>query len=131
MAEAKHREISNLKDHVFEEVDDEGQEFIDSKWIVTEKIIDEERVVKSFQKRNKNNLRTDSPTCTKENLRIMLTLTATNSWKAKLLDIKHAYLQGKEIEWLVYVKPPVEVTRDKLRRLKKAIYGLYDAARVR
>ena len=38
VAEAKQREISNLKDHnVSEEVDDEGQEFIESKWTVTEK----------------------------------------------------------------------------------------------
>ena len=35
VAEAKHREIINFKDHnVFEEVDDGGQEFIESKWIV-------------------------------------------------------------------------------------------------
>ena len=48
VAETKHREISNLKDHnVFEEVDDEGQDFIESKWIVTEKIVDGERVVKA------------------------------------------------------------------------------------
>ena len=36
--ETKHREISNLKDHnVFEKVDNEGQEFIESKWILTKK----------------------------------------------------------------------------------------------
>ena len=36
VAEAKHREISNLNNrNVFEQVDDEGQEFIESKWIVT------------------------------------------------------------------------------------------------
>ena len=40
IVEAKHREISNLKDHnVLEEVDDERQEFIESKWIVTEKLL--------------------------------------------------------------------------------------------
>ena len=104
--------------------------------MVTEKIVDEVQVVKArfvakgFQERNKNNLRTDSLTCTKENLRIMFALAATNSWKVKSLDIKSAYLQGKEIERLVYVKPPVQVTRDKLWRLKKAIYGLNDAARL-
>ena len=38
VAEARHREISNLKDHnVFEEVKDERQAFIESQWIVTEK----------------------------------------------------------------------------------------------
>ena len=88
------------------------KEFIESKWIVTEKIIDEEQVVKArllakgFQERNKDNLHTDSPTCTKENVCIMSALAATNSWKVKSLDMKSAYLQGKEIEWLVYVKPP-------------------------
>ena len=109
VAEAKHREIINLKNHnVFEKVDDEGQEFIESKWIVTEKIVDGERVVKArlvakgFQERNKHNLRRDSLTCTKENLHIMLALAATNSCSVKsLLDIKSPYLQGKEIERVV------------------------------
>ena len=84
-------------------MDDEGQEVIESKWIATEKIVDEERVVKArlvakgFQERNKDNLRTDSPTCRKENLRIMSALAATNSWRVKLLNIKSAYLQGKKL----------------------------------
>ena len=39
-------------------------------------------------------------------------------------------MQGKEIEWLVYVKRPVEVTRDQLWKLKKTIYELNGSARV-
>ena len=96
----------------------------------------EERVVKArlaakgFQEKIKDNLSTDHRHVQKKNLRITLALAATNFWTVKLLDIKSAYLQGKEIERLVYVKRPVEVTRDQLWRLKKAIYGLNDAARV-
>ena len=43
-AAAIHKGISTLKDHnVFEEVRDEGQDFIESKWIVMEKSLMENR----------------------------------------------------------------------------------------
>ena len=64
---------------------------------------------KGLSGKNKDNLCTDSSSCTKENLCIMLALASTNSWKVKSLDMKSAYLHEKEIEWVVYVKPPVEV----------------------
>ena len=47
------------------------------------------------------------------------------------LDVRAAFLQGKGIERIVYLKPPAEANADgKLWMLKKSIYGLNDAARM-
>ena len=46
------------------------------------------------------------------------------------IDVKAAFLQGRKIERNVYVKPPEEAATDgKVWRLRKAAYGLVDAAR--
>ena len=51
-------------------------------------------------------------------------------WSVHWVDIKSAFLQGKEMNRNVYVKPfPVTVTV-KLWKLKTTIYGLCDAPRV-
>ena len=70
--EAKALELQNLKDNnVYEEVEDKGQEFIETKWIVSEKsaegntIVKARLVAKGFQETIES--RTDSPTCRKEN----------------------------------------------------------------
>ena len=84
-------------------------------------------VAKGFQENNES--RTDSPTCKKENIRIIIAIAATNKWKIKSLDIKSAFLQGREISRELYVKPPVEFVAGQLWKLKKALYGLNDAAR--
>ena len=46
----------------------------------------------------------------------------------KSLDIKVAYLQGKEIERVVDLKPPKEANTTGLWKLKKTVYGLKDTA---
>ena len=132
--EAKAMELQNLKDNnVYEVVKDNGQEFIETKWIVTEKVMDDNTVVKArlvakgFQENVES--RTDSPTCKKENIRIIIAIAATNNWKIKSLDIKSAFLQGREISRELYVKPPVEFASGQLWKLKKALYGLNDTAR--
>ena len=124
--EAKALELQNLKDNnVYEVVEDNGQEFIETKWIVTEKLIDENTVVKArlvakgFQENIES--RTDSPTCKKENIRIIIAIAATNKWKIKSLDIKSAFLQGREISRELYVKPPVEFASGQLWKLKKSV----------
>ena len=42
---------------------------------------------------NQENIRTDSPTCIKESLRIMFVLSLGNGWKVSSIDIKAAFLQ--------------------------------------
>ena len=45
------------------------------------------------------------------------------------IDIKTVFLQGKERERTVYVKPPKEARTDKLWLLRKCVYSLADAPR--
>ena len=51
-------------------------------------------------------------------------------WTIHSVDVKSAFLQGKEINRDVYVKPSQEAETDKLWKLKTTVYGLCDAPRV-
>ena len=131
--EAKEREINSWRsNNVYEEVDYKGQKVISTKWIYSEKTIENKQVLKARlvargfeESHNENN---DSPTCNKETLRIMLTILLSNHWNCNSIDIKSAFLQGKEIEREVYLSPPKEYTNEgKVWLLKKTVYGLNDA----
>ena len=73
----------------------------------------------------------DSPTASKSIMRLFLTLACTYQWKLEMLDVRAAFLQSKPIERLVLVRPPKEFRKndEEVWRLKKAAYGLNDAAR--
>ena len=86
-------------------------------------------VAKGYEEKTSHSVRKDSPTCLKENLRILFVVAATLGWKVKSLDVRSAFLQGKEIERDVFLKPPEEADTLKLWKLKKALYGLNDASR--
>lgn len=73
--------------------------------------------------------RTDSPTCSREGIRVVLTLIASKGWKCNSLDVKTAFLQGKQLDRTVIVKPPKEADTNKLWILNKCVYGLADAPR--
>ena len=44
-------------------------------------------------------------------------------------DIKCGFLQGKEIDKKVYVKPPCELDNEKILKLNRTIYGLKGCVR--
>ena len=60
------------------------------------------------------NFRTDSPTCSREGLRLACSLIASSYWTVNSLDVKIAFLQGKTIERSVIVRPPKEANTSKL-----------------
>ena len=101
--EAKEREINSWQsNNVYEEVDYKGQKVISTKWIYSEKTIENKQVLKvrlvapGFdESHNENN---DSPTCNKETLRIMLTILLSNHWNCNSIDIKSTFLQGKKLK---------------------------------
>ena len=134
--QAKQDEISNwVKNNVFEEVSFDNQKTISVRWVITEKMKDSKLVVKArlvargFEE-DTTNIRKDSPTCSKESIRILVALSAAMKWKIHSLDIKSAYLQGNRIERDIYLKPPPEfASYNKVWKLKKTVYGLSDAAR--
>ena len=132
---AKIAEIENWKsNNVFSEVDDECQETISLRWVLTEKLIDGEwkpkaRLVARGFEEDLFDHRTDSPTCSRDTLRIALSLMSSSGWTCNTIDIKAAFLQGEDINREVFVKPPIEFNNGMLWKLNKTVYGLCDAAR--
>ena len=135
--DAKRNELENWKvEGVYEEVNDNGQETISVRWVVTPKLVNDtwttkaRLVARGFQE-NVDDLRTDSPTCMRETLRLVLSMANSMHWHINSIDIKAAFLQGKSIDRQLYLKPPKEANCEgKVWLLKKAVYGLSDASRV-
>ena len=119
---------------MYEEVDNTGQDHISLRWVLKDKIDGEGKTickarlcVRGFEE--EQNFRTDSPTCSREGIRIFLAMTSAHKWKIHSIDIKGVFLQGKETERRVFVKPPKEAKTTKLWLLLKCAYGLADAPR--
>ena len=134
--QAKMKELASWKENsVYDEVENLGQEVVSVRWIVTEKekegkkFLKARLVARGFEEVDLSN-QNEAPTCSSEALRLCLSVILMNGWTAKTLDIKCAYLQGDEIGRAVFIKPPCEVETKKLWKLKKAVYGLKDAAKV-
>ena len=72
---------------------------------------------------------TDSPTCERDNVRLFLTIAASNNWTINSMDIKSAYLQGEPLNREIYLRPPKEAKTEKLWKLNKCVYGINDAGK--
>ena len=134
---AKKLELDNWKNfNVYEEVENQGQSALSVRWVCTEKCLDGEKKIKArlvargFEEVHK--AQSDSPTGNKDTLRIFLSIISSKGWTCKSIDIKAAFLQGKEFHREVYLIPPKEANNASgtLWKLKKCVYGLNDAARV-
>ena len=86
-------------------------------------------VARGYEEENKDSLKADSPTISTDNLRLLFAIIATHHWKICDLDIKAVFLQGNPILRDIYLKPPVEAGKNKLRKLKTTVCGLVDVAR--
>ena len=132
---AKELEIQKWRDNeVYEEVVDVGQKIITVRWVVTESfkngtLATKARLVARGFEEATTYLRKDSPTCSKESIRILIIEASSHGWNIHTVDVKSAYLQGDAIDRDIYLKPPSEFDNGKLWKLKKTVYGLVDAAR--
>ncbi len=79
--------------------------------------------------KNSETMEKNSPTCSKEGMRITMCIIASMNWECNSLDIKTAFLHGHPIEREVYLQPPPEFDNGRLWKLKKTVYGLCDAPR--
>ena len=72
----------------------------------------------------------DSPTVDHVNIRILLAIAATNKWSVMSSDVKSAFVQGRQLQGTVMLKPPREAETPKgmLWVLNVALYGLDDAS---
>ena len=134
---AKKFELNNWKNFdVYEEVEDKGQSAISVTWVCTERIKKDEKSIKArlvargYEEEEK--VQSDSPTGNKDTLKLFLVTIVSKCWKCESIDIKAAFLQGKDFHREVYLIPPKEANCNPgiLWKLKKCVYGLNDAARV-
>ena len=96
--------MQNLQDNdVYEWVDDNGQNAVSSRRVLTEKdLVDGKSIVKArlvahgFEESLVE--RIDSPTCSKHSLRMLFSTASTLNWDVKSIDIKAAFLQGDELD---------------------------------
>ena len=133
---AKQMELDNWNNlKVYEEVPFTGQSLISVRWVLTEKYINGNSTIKAhlvargFEEPNLDAMRKDSPTCCKENFRILLAIIAVKHWKVYTLDVKSAFLQCNAINRGVFIKPPREATTENIWKLLITVYGLCDAPR--
>ena len=120
------------------------EKVIDSRAVWTEKeSVNEELVLKcrivgkGFQEMYDDKLRRDSPTCSQLLVNLVCSLASSKKMKLKAGDVKGAFLQGVKIDRELYFRMPRNMGNVKLKhtepgslfRLKKAIYGVNDAAR--
>ena len=112
-----------------------SQPLISCKWVLTEKVKNGKRIVKArlvargFEEKI-HNARTDSPTCSRQSLRITFVAASTMKWELQSLDITSAFLQGNGIARDVYIRPPSEMYEEGVVwKLKRCLYGLKDAPR--
>ena len=133
--EAKEKELQNWKNmNVYEEVDNEEQDFISVRWVYSEKDVDGKKVSKArlVARGYEEILETpkDSPTANKESSRIAIAVISSKEWNINSVDIRAAFLQGKDLDRDIYLKPPKEAKcPGKLWKLKRCVYGLNDASR--
>ena len=98
-------------------MDNLGQKAITCRWVITERIVEGRKIIKArfvargFEEQFEE--RTDSPTCSKENLRLALEIISMKRWELKSMDVKAAFLQGDPIERDVYLIPPPEADTNK------------------
>ena len=82
-------------------------------------------VVRGFEEQKNDTSMKDSPTCSKEVLQVSLTVFLSQSWSLNSINIKSAFLEDKEINRQVYLKPPKDFAQEgKVWLLKKTVYGL-------
>ena len=129
---AKLQELASWNERdIYEDVPNNGQPYMTVRWVVTQKNVKNQPVTKAqllahgFQEMQ--DLRKDSPMCSRESVRLTFAIIAAMSWKLKSLDIKTAFLQGQTIDRTIHVLPPPEAETQALWKLRKCIHGLADA----
>ena len=113
---------------VYDEVKYVGQPVISTRWVCTEKmkgdnLVCKARLVARGFEEDSSSLTNDSPTCSKDSFRIMLSIVASKQWKIHSINIKSAFLQGKPLTRNVFLKPPREADTEAIWKLKQAVYG--------
>ena len=130
--DAKEKELSKFDEYkAFEEVKDDGQKVLGTRYVLTEKAdgtIKARFVTKGFQEQF--SLPSDSPTSSRETVKVFLAIAANEGWKVECSDVSSAFLQSDKIDREVFIQPPPERKKHGVVwKLIKPSYGLDDASR--
>ncbi|XP_077974967.1 uncharacterized protein LOC144430759 [Styela clava] len=132
--EAKKSELKSWRQNkVYNEVENVGQPTISVRWVCSMKdtedgIIPKARLVARGFEEQTDDIAKESPTCSKDSLRVLIAIVAQKKWKLHTIDIKTAFLQGNCVDREIFLKPPKEAGTTKLWKLNKCVYGLSDAS---
>ena len=134
--EARQKELMKWKSlNVYEEIEDTGQPTVSVKWVYKEKVVNNETskkarlVARGYEELN-SDIFTDSPTCNKDSLRVVISLISSKNWTLNSFDITAAFLQGKSLDRDIFLRPPKEAhANGKVWKLLKCVYGLNEASR--
>ena len=136
------KEITNLNNNgTYTKVKQEPwQPIVDTMWVINKSTEDDGKnagkikarlVVRGDQDAGEDDIRCDSPTVDRRTVKFMLTLAANQGFEIRAVDISAAFLQGRELDREVYVRPPPEFKKPGVVwRLLKGLYGLKEAARL-
>ena len=124
---------------VYEEVREEeaqGHQILSSRWVIVIKEVQNKEfykarlVARGCEEENKDEIVAESPTVMRDTLNIIKTIVGIKNFEIYSIDIKNAFLQGDELERVVFMKPPPEYSvPGTLWRLRKSVYGMVEAAR--
>lgn len=71
-------------------------------------------ITRGFEEMNTEELPKDSPTCVSESLKMIMAVICQKKWQLNSIDIKAAFLQGKELTRNIYIYIYIYI-REKLR----------------
>ena len=126
-------EISKYKSfEAFEEVPDEGQKSVPTRWVVTKQKLDGKNqpfkarmCIRGDLERGKEYLRADAPTASKDALKLVLMLAANEGFKVQSGDIKSAFLQGAKIDRELFVRLKKQMSMARYGYLCKVPMGFW------
>lgn len=134
---AKRNEIKNLTDYdMFEQVQYEGQDMIGSqrgnnpkreaRWAETSM----QSSANSKRIPGVSELQSNSPTALKGSFKLLMAIAANLGFKLAFVDIRVVFLQSKDLDRDVFVKPPGDIKKPGwIWKLKKSLYGLDEASK--
>ena len=110
-------------------MEENGQDILGTRFVLTEKpdgTIKARFVTKGFQEEFLHP--SDSPTSSRETVKIFLAVAANEGWSVECSDVRSAFLQSDNIDREIFVQPPPERSRPGIIwKLIKPVYGLDDA----
>ena len=56
--------------------------------------------------------RVDSPTCSRQGIRLAFITASSKKWELQAMDISAAFLQGNVLKRTVYVRPPKDYKKE-------------------